>query len=566
MKNQIYSEKESDPFYFVKNGEAACTIVYSDKPFPPEIYEEVSAPEPVTDIPERQYTAVCALVNRIRTATGVELPLCAEKAAGEGGARAYLGKVGCSESSWLGETHAAQYVLTRKDGNLFTMAWTPGGYLDAIRKTADRLVISEDGREVYFPGEAFRSYDRVMKEVKHAFPKFTVSIFGEPGQEEDDRVFHDLVEFGIDMMPLTVDPEDAASVERTRKLIEKFYAEGITTRLYSRIRDLADSYIKEGNHGPTENYVRHLTELFADMEGIAQWGFYDEPETEQFEYCGFVKRCFEKYDPKVRPVYINLGPRAHCRGVQTFYDRYREIVQPDYFCLDRYPFFMTERGAEMNEDYFYSHLELNRNNAIDGCVDAGIILAAIRVGADPLRADITQNFMDWQTNLTAAYGCRYLEQYVYYYVHDYCILGPGLVPTNRWNIAKKANDYLHVISPVLLEKRLDTVFHLPRADGGYDIDTIPYYPYHGAGAVEGIDAVLTFFEDGTIIVTDKRCDDFRGGAHEVTLTGVTGEVQWFNPVTAAWEEIGSCPAAISSGAGGLTLRLERATQYIIGRK
>lgn len=426
-------------------------------------------------------------------------------------------------------------------------------------------MISEDGREAYLPGEAFRSFDRVMREVKHAFPKFTVSIFGEPGQEEDERVFRDLVEFGIDMMPLTVDPGDPASVERIRGLIGKFYAEGITTRLYGRIRDLEDNFIKEGCQEPTESYVRRLTELFADMEGIAQWGFYDEPGTEHFEYCAFVKRCFEKYDPKGRPVYVNLGPRGQCRGVQTFYDRYAEIVRPDYYCVDRYPFFMTERGEEMNEEYFYAHLELNRNNAIDSCVDAGIILAAIRVGADPLRADINQDFMDWQTNMAAAYGCRYLEQYVYYYVHDYCILGPGLVPTKRWHIAKKANDYLHIIAPVLLEKRLDAVFHLPRADGAYDIDTIPYYPYHGAGEAEGIDAVLSFFEDGMIVVTDKRCDDFRGGAHEVTLTGVTGETEWFNPGTASWEGIGSCPAAVSSGRGGLTLKLERATQYIIRR-
>ena len=303
--------------------------------------------------------------------------------------------------------------------------------------------------------------------------------------------------------------------------------------------------------------------MFADMNGVEQWGFFDEPETEHFEYCAFVKRCFEKYDPKHRPVYINLGPRAHCHGVQSFYDRYSEIVRPDYYCLDRYPFFQTERGAEMNEDYFYAHLELNRNNAIDDCVDAGIILTAIKVGADPLHADITQDFMDWQTNLAAAYGYRYLEQYVYYYVHDYCILGPGLVPTRRWHIAKKANDYLHTISPVLLEKRLDAVFHLPCVDGTYDIDTIPYHPYHGAGEVKGIDAVLSFFDDGTMIVTDKRCDEFHGGAHDVTLTGVTGEVEWFNPVSAGWEKIETCPAIVSSGEGGLTLNLARATQYII---
>lgn len=128
MIKQNYSEAAALPFYFVKNGEAACTIVYSDRPFPPEIYEEVPAPEPVSDISERQYTAICGLVNLVRIATGVELPLCTEKTMRENdGARAFLGKSSFSDSSWLGETCYNQYVLTQRDGNLFTMAWTPGG-------------------------------------------------------------------------------------------------------------------------------------------------------------------------------------------------------------------------------------------------------------------------------------------------------------------------------------------------------------------------------------------------------------------------------------------------------
>ncbi|MGN1345204.1 MAG: hypothetical protein ACI4V1_00340 [Eubacteriales bacterium] len=552
------------PFYFVKNGKPACSLVYSGVPFPPEIYSEVSPPEPVSDTPERQYTAILALRERIRRSANVLLSLyTAEEAEKISGAKAFLGKMRHRNSALLGESNAYQFVLAAEGEHLVTAAWTPGGYLDAIRKVSDALVISDDRQDVYLPEKAFGVYDRIMREVMHAFPKFTVSIYGAPGQEEDERVFRDLVNFGIDQMPLNVNPDEPADVERVRRLIEKFHAEGIGVRLYGNLLKYRKEFLLEGNRVPTEQQVRRLTEQFADMDGVVQWGFFDEPDTQHFEFCAFVKRCLEKYDPKKRPVYINLGPRAHCRGVQSFYERYAELVHPDYYCLDRYPFFQTERGAEMNEDYFYAHLELNRSNAIDGCVDAGLILTAIRVGADTLRADITQEFMNWQTNMLAAYGCRYLEQYVYYYVHDYCILGPGRVPTFRWAIAKKANDYLHVIMPVLLEKRLDAVFHLPRADGEYDIDTIPYHPYHGAGEVRGIDAVLSFFDDGTIVVTDKRCDDFRGGDHEIVLTGVTGDVEWFNPKTADWEEIGSCPALVSHGADGLTLNLARATQYIL---
>ena len=56
---------------------------------------------------------------------------------------------------------------------------------------------------------------------------------------------------------------------------------------------------------------------------------------------------------------------------------------------------------------------------------------------DPERYDITQEFMDWQVNLMLAYHYRYLEPYVYYPVHDFCMLGKGNVPTFRWHIARK---------------------------------------------------------------------------------------------------------------------------------
>lgn len=223
---------------------------------------------------------------------------------------------------------------------------------------------------------------------------------------------------------------------------------------------------------------------------------------------------------------------------------------------------MTERGAEVREDYFYAHFERNRNAAVDDSVDSGMILAAIKVGADPQRADINQDFMNWQTNLIAAYGCRYLEQYVYYHVHPFCILGEGNRPTKRWHIAKQANEYLKKIMPQLIERELYAVFHLPRKDGAYDIDTVPYSGYRNVGEISGVDAVLSFYEGGVVVVTDKRASQFDGGDHEIVFSGMRENVEWFSPETEKWESVAVC-SAVRQTEKGLCLNLGRATQYIL---
>jgi len=94
---------------------------------------------------------------------------------------------------------------------------------------------------------------------------------------------------------------------------------------------------------------------------------------------------------------------------------------------------------------------------------------------------------------------------------------------------------------------------------------LPYKPFRNVGEVVGCDAFLSFFEDGTIIVTDKRCCDRDGGDHNVTLSGLNGGVEWFNVVNNAWEDISTCEDA-TVDESGLTLTLTRSSQFIVRAK
>jgi len=552
-------------FYIIKDLKPACTFIYSGEPYSTGVYKEPVYPNPVKNVPDSQYEMMCHMFFVINDDIHA-FPKDALEGSEIAGPKVYIGRSFIDiDYSLMGEMTSYQYAIKYDGENLFSLAHTNGGYTEAVKKIVNSVKYSEDKKDAWIPlDEVVGVYDRDLKEMKHAFDKFTISYYGSPYKDaplDDEKTFRGIVDFGTDEAAIrckTID--DAEYVNDMRALIERLYANGVKTRLYGYDKPSYDPLVDTKQAEEDEAWIKKFIEIFGDLEGISIWGFADEPGTSAFNYCAFIKNCFNKYDSKKRPVYINLGPRAHSFGVKTFYEEFSKRVRPDYYTYDRYPFFMTERGAEMTDPYFYSNFELQRGFAIDDSIDHGVILGAIKVGADPLRSDITPYFMRWQTNLLAAYGARYIEYYVYYYAHDFSILDSNNEPTWRWNLCVETTKYLKAVFSLLDNLRLDAVFHLENSDGGYDPDVIPYYGYRGVGEVKGNDAILSFYEDGVIVLTDKHADEFDGGDHDITLTGFAAK-EWFNPETRAWEAAENCPAA-KVGEDGLTVHFTLASQYI----
>ena len=553
-------------FYLVKDGISVSRFVYSEYPYPFDVYKDVTPPDPVKNISSGLFIYLNkTLLSGIYRTTGAWPSMITEDSAGEySGNTVYVGRCFTTDLSGLGEANAYQYAIVRCGNTVTTLAHTYGGYYAAAEKIHTCVKYSENKKDAWLDEDAFGIFDRDLPPSRHAFPKFTVSFYGSPYNRaplEDEKTFRDIVDFGTDEVPLHADWHNTEETARLRTLIQRFYAEGITTRLYGATHTGDCDPLEHPEKAEEyENEIRGLVETFGDLEGISQWGYWDEPEAWHFNLCSFARTCFRKYDPQKRPVYINLGPRAHSFGVQTFYSEFSRLVHPDYYCFDRYPFFMTDKGAEMTDLYFYSNFELQRAFAVDDGVDCGAILAAIKVGADPARSDITPRFMRWQTNLLAAYGCRYIEYYVYYHVHNYTILGENNEPTWRWDLCRETTNYLKAVFSLLDNHRLDAVFHLPKPDGTYDLDVIPYYGWHGLGKIEGCDAILSFYDEGILVVTDKRADEFAGGEHDILLTGFTGS-EWFDPVNRDFDPLRDCPAAERT-SDGCKVHLSPASQYI----
>jgi len=506
-----------------------------------------------------------------------------------------IGKTKISSYDRLGESTPYDMLIELDGSDIYAFGYTQGASLDAWQHIVDNVVIMNDCKNVYIKPDAFGFHERPLREYQSTWDEFTISGYGAPTfstydpdlwTEKDQEVFQSIIDFGIDEIPVWMFDyrnDKNFSREVIKKYIEKFNSVGIKSRVYAfdagRYMECDDGKTKD--YAELEACIKDVVETFGDIEGVAVWGFYDEPSTvDSFLYCADVMELFAKYDPQKRPVYINMEPMVGSVFFSRPLDMYNdllEIVDPDFYCFDRYPFWRVDENGvatpdgtpKMTDEYWYANLEYNRNYGIDASRDTGIIIACIIVGGEAGRlegrADITQEFMNWQVNLSLAYGYKYIEQFVFYTGHDYGLYTKDNEKTERWYIAKNANDYANVVGTMLFDKKLDMVFHLANEDGSYSHEILPYKPFRNAGEVIGCDAVLSFYEDGTIIITDKRCCESDGGDHDVTLSGLNGGVEWFNVANNAWEDISTCEGA-TVDENGLTLTLTRASQFIVRAK
>lgn len=573
----------ADAYFIVQNGEAAATFVYAEK-----------ETQMIRD-------AVAEIRAMLEDECGFKIPVWEDNKLSRVKTDNvfYVGMTKRTELSRMGQATSYQYIAEKEGNNVYLLSYTQGGIREAVESIRDNIIVTSDGKNAYITPDVFGLKDRVLDEATHAWDRFTISGYGAPKfstydpdlwNDTDKATFQSIIDFGIKELSVSPpgyspDNEDY-DVTTISKFIEKLYSVGITSRIYAFDRSAYQKKINGSPDGPTRDYakleacIKDIVDTFGDIDGVANWGFYDEPLTDDsFSYCHDVIELFNKYDTKLRPVYINMGPLAnadHYSGLDR-YNHLLTIADPDFYCFDRYPFWCVDEngnvamGGEprMYEEYWYSNMEMNRNMGIDASKDTGIIIGSIVVGStdgwNEGRAEVSQDFMNWQVNLALAYGYRYIEHFVFYSGHGFGLYTGTNEKTFRWDIAKNANDYANVVGPMLLNKKLDMVFHLANEDGSYTPQIVPYTGFGDVGEVTGCDAVLSFFEDGTIIVTDKRSCDYDGGEHDVTLSGLNGGVEWFNAETGEWEDISTCQNA-SVGDNGLTLTMTRASQYIVRAK
>lgn len=546
-------------FYFVRDGKAVTTII---RP---------------TLSSEKELKACDKLREKIFELTGRLVRIVGDYSHDITGSPVLFSNTIYFDHSILGTAITPEYVIHLSDCALSLVGRSNGGTLDSVDRLIGGLVCENGGKDLYITSDLPGVYRRELPPTEHAFKKFTVSLYGCPYNREyhktpkqrleDEKTFNYLVDFGAMEVPFRqCSVSDPDEVRGNRQLFEKFLSKGITVRPYFGFHRFFEEF-KEGKTEGIEDFVKRVVAAYGDCEAVSHWGFCDEPQGRvEDAFCGKVRELLKKYDPKKRPVYINLGPEAsaeHRDSMLNFYDDVTDYCKLDYYCFDRYPYF-TRNGIDgvYDDDYYYN-LEINRAYAVDNGRDTGMIFAAIKVGGDPNedRSDVNDDMMRWQSNLLLAYGYRYYEQYVYYYAHEYSILDKNNDPTHRWYRAQKANAYLALCGKELENTPVDMVWHLPNKDGGYSNGTAPYPGFRGLGKVGGCDAILSFLHDGTLIVTDKRVDENNGEFHSLTFEGLKADDGWFDPSCGKWKKISDCPGAEFDGKI-CTLAMPRACQYI----
>lgn len=557
----------AEAHYVVKNGESCITFVYSQ------------------DATDRLKEGFQDIQNYIHEKSNVSVWSKSDSQLSKvQNEKFFVGNTKKTDTSLMGN-NATWYdcLLTQTDDGIVAMAYTQGGILDAMEYFKNSLIFANDNKDIYFMPDVLKLYEREnIHDVDHAFEQFTISGYGIPTfhninpekwDDHDKYTYQTILDFGLDHVCVNQYGMSKGSVEDTRAFINKFYEDGITTRFYFEwdsqwqddyIKYGEEEYVALGKHTDLENAIKQAIADFGDMEAVTEWGFYDEPHySDQKKFCGFVMRLFDANDTNSnRRVYINMDPSSDL----NYFDDMLKYVNPDYYCYDRYPFFFNEEGQpQVTDQYWYANLELNRNIAIDAKKDTGIIIGSILVGNDHNRSDITQEYMNWQVNCLLAYNTKYVEHFVFWASHEGCLYVENNERTFRWYIAQNANKYLRVVGDMLFDKTLDAVFHLQNADGSYSPQTNAYLGYRNLGTISGCDAFLSFFDDGTIILTDKRSAPADGGEHDVTISGLKDNIEWFNANNNSWEDISTCDYA-KIDENGLTFTLQTSTQYIIREK
>ncbi len=590
-------------FYFVKDGKAVSTIIVpgGGVGVSMDYVSGASASKKMLKIVEAFQEKILELSNTL-------VPFVGDDNADQFGAKFLIGNTKYIDYPLMGEATSDDCVLAGDEFEVQVIAHTAGGVYDALEIVSENLVA--EGNDVYFDLSILGIHDRELGEYNHIFTEFTNSFYGPiyngPGNDhrpsssdpDDFWAIEQIAEFGADVMPMWGAPKGEAADAFFAKCLEL----GVNVRLsvFPGYYEVFNTSTRERIMSPeeVEQKVKENLEIYAKYEAITEWGLVDEPPVEEHQYFGELKALVQKYDPLKRPCYTNFG----CIPDEDFYDSASDVIVPSEYRYDDYPFhYDKDLNSRMMDYDFYANMEINRDYAVDDRVSASIILAAMKVGGandpdpnDPNfdslwdnadgfanypRAEITGEFMGWQTSLITAYGYKCWESYVYYPVHKYAMLNSDYTPNWRWYLAQDANFRLKELGNLLFDYEVDAVFHIANEDGTYSNGTIPYYGYRNLGEITGCDAIISFLEDDIIILTDKRCE-FDQTEHEVSLENIDKNDEWYNLETSQWEPLSTCEYFEETENGGtFTLNvkdtqvfldneqvIDVSMQYVIRRK
>ena len=129
-------------------------------------------------------------------------------------------------------------------------------------------------------------------------------------------------------------------------------------------------------------------------------------------------------------------------------------------------------------------------------------------------------------------------------------------PNDRYYALQAALTEIKPVAQQLFDKDVEMVFNIGDDSkiGGEkgEYSTTQYIPYGDLGEVEGDNAVIGFFEDGSFYFVNRILKT--GAPANVFTLGQTPALEWFDPQSGEWEDC-TLSGKMTGEAGGYTLSL-----------
>ena len=366
--------------------------------------------------------------------------------------------------------------------------------------------------------------------------QFDITYFHGPWSEHivKEECIKDMANSGITLSQLLY-----TSTEANKKALPLLKKYGMRASIFEdRIRE---TYRKK-DISLVDAVVKEVVEDYAEFDNINGWEIADEPSSKDFPVLKAFVDAFRRYDPE-RETVINLFPTYATPEMLkdpdyvTHIERFVDEVKPDFISYDHYPFMGRVRKEKLSDpnqvddererlirlaseaiedrDDFFENLEIARRTGLKNDIEQMVILMVTEHGSC---RNITRQEILWEVNMSLAYGMHRISYFTYwlpnqdendrYWLWDNAMCDREGNKYQHYYDVQAVNKLILPIGKMLFETKSKAVFHVGKQEKG----TTPFTRYEHVKEIVGDNAVVGFFEDGSVYLVNR---DF---VNENTLT------------------------------------------------
>jgi len=420
--------------------------------------------------------------------------------------------------------------------NMIRSQWTDSGYL-TIDVPDEIVTMPMKKRDSALP---------------NSYKNFVFTYYGGPTPEQlTDELTKLIADLGITRLMFGVEGgmESRENLLHAAELARK-YGLDITLRPGTKVfLDLIYGNLAEHTDEEIEADVKMIVDTYGDIPEVVDWYVCDEPKRRNAERLARIVDAFHKIDP-TRPVTVNHYSGSGFR-YQDYLNTFMTKVDLDDLSTGMYMMNRNEKGELYIDVPFMYDLYLIGSDTAQRNDLPSTMIGQFSAFEEPglFRIHMLEEQLRWQANGSLAYGYKCLSHFTMANCELYGMKPKregeyycGMFDTNwkpyrQYYALKTVSPKITAHGRLLVKKKFEMVYHL---NTGWDLGAPHYVPFGDLGEVEGENAILSFFSDGTIFVASSlfQKDDPVVKVRFPEYNGVG--LEWYDTSDETWKDAVAC--------------------------